>query len=233
MATRTGLILPYPPDPLAGNRSTPFLHMMRRNGLGCRVSSALSVAAVSPASLAHVPGWVSRLAAGSGFTNGFARLLPAPYPRATAFFLPQFSAAGLLFGWVRVSQRLAWARANPMLTPAPGRSDTARIGPRLCAGDQSSTSTQAVRKASEYPLNHRVTEEGIRDLDLRILDKSTRPNREGVLPGGIGSDLLRVGACFFSAMTPNSRPTCVSHLMAPSKYLSLRQGRHDTSGKKR
>jgi hypothetical protein len=30
------------------------------------------------------------LAAGSGFTNGFARLLPGPYHVPLAFFLPQF-----------------------------------------------------------------------------------------------------------------------------------------------
>jgi hypothetical protein len=46
------------------------------------------------------------LAAGSGFTNGFARLLPGPYHVPTAFFLPQFLPLGLLAFWmIRVRSR--------------------------------------------------------------------------------------------------------------------------------
>ncbi len=40
------------------------------------------------------------LAAGSGFTNGLARLLPGPYHVPTAFFLPQFIPVGLLIFWL-------------------------------------------------------------------------------------------------------------------------------------
>jgi uncharacterized membrane protein len=40
------------------------------------------------------------LAAGSGFTNGFARLLPGPYHVPLAFFLPQFVPLGLLIFWL-------------------------------------------------------------------------------------------------------------------------------------
>lgn len=40
------------------------------------------------------------LAAGSGFTNGFARLLPGPYHVPAAFFLPQFIPVALLVYWL-------------------------------------------------------------------------------------------------------------------------------------
>jgi uncharacterized membrane protein len=40
------------------------------------------------------------LAAGSGFTNGLARLLPGPYHVPTVFFLPQFIPLGLLVFWL-------------------------------------------------------------------------------------------------------------------------------------
>ena len=40
------------------------------------------------------------LAAGSGFTNGFARLLPGPYHVPPVFFLPQFLPLGLLAFWM-------------------------------------------------------------------------------------------------------------------------------------
>jgi len=40
------------------------------------------------------------LALGSGFTNGFARLLPGPYHVPMAFFLPQFIPIGLLAFWL-------------------------------------------------------------------------------------------------------------------------------------
>jgi hypothetical protein len=56
------------------------------------------------------------LAAGSGITNGFARLLPGPYHVPSAFFLPQFIpplAADLLddpgfrsTGWLRPAPAL-------------------------------------------------------------------------------------------------------------------------------
>ena len=50
------------------------------------------------------------LAAGSGFTNGFARLLPGPYHVPLAFFLPQFIPLGLLVFWmIRVRSR-GWGR---------------------------------------------------------------------------------------------------------------------------
>jgi uncharacterized membrane protein len=40
------------------------------------------------------------LAAGSAFTNGFARLLPGPYHVPMSFFLPQFMPLGLLVFWM-------------------------------------------------------------------------------------------------------------------------------------
>ncbi len=40
------------------------------------------------------------LAYGSGFTNGFARLLPGPYHVPPAFFLPQFAPIALLLFWL-------------------------------------------------------------------------------------------------------------------------------------
>jgi hypothetical protein len=40
------------------------------------------------------------LAVGSGFTNGFARLLPGSYHVPTAFFLPQFLPLGLMLFWL-------------------------------------------------------------------------------------------------------------------------------------
>lgn len=40
------------------------------------------------------------LAAGSGFTNGLARLLPGPYHVPAAFFVPQFIPLGLLIYWM-------------------------------------------------------------------------------------------------------------------------------------
>jgi uncharacterized membrane protein len=40
------------------------------------------------------------LAAGSGFTNGFARLLPGPYYVPPAFFLPQFVPLGFMVFWM-------------------------------------------------------------------------------------------------------------------------------------
>jgi uncharacterized membrane protein len=40
------------------------------------------------------------LALGSGFTNGFARLLPGPYHVPTAFFFPQFIPILILIFWL-------------------------------------------------------------------------------------------------------------------------------------
>jgi uncharacterized membrane protein len=48
------------------------------------------------------------LAAGSGFTNGFARLLPGPYHVPTSFFLPQFVPLGLLIFWLIRIRSSAW-----------------------------------------------------------------------------------------------------------------------------
>jgi uncharacterized membrane protein len=53
------------------------------------------------------------LAAGSGFTNGFARLLPGPYHVPLAFFLPQFIPVGLLVFWMIRVHSLAWVRLAP------------------------------------------------------------------------------------------------------------------------
>jgi uncharacterized membrane protein len=52
------------------------------------------------------------LALGSGFTNGFARLLPGPYHVPTSFFLPQFIPLVLAIFWlirVRLSGKVALA----------------------------------------------------------------------------------------------------------------------------
>ena len=47
-------------------------------------------------------------AAGSGFTNGLARLLPGPYHVPTAFFFPQFIPLGLLIFWLIRVRSTAW-----------------------------------------------------------------------------------------------------------------------------
>jgi uncharacterized membrane protein len=53
------------------------------------------------------------LAAGSGFTNGFARLLPGPYHVPLVFFLPQFIPVILLVFWlIRVRVGAAWRPAS-------------------------------------------------------------------------------------------------------------------------
>jgi hypothetical protein len=57
------------------------------------------------------------LAAGSAFTNGFARLLPGHYHVPLAFFLPQFVPLVLLIFWmirVRFTDRFA---KSPVTTP--------------------------------------------------------------------------------------------------------------------
>jgi hypothetical protein len=51
------------------------------------------------------------LAAGSGFTNGFARLLPGSYHVSTSFFLPQLLPLGLLIFWM-ISVRSAGSRQS-------------------------------------------------------------------------------------------------------------------------
>lgn len=50
------------------------------------------------------------LAAGSGFTNGLARLLPGPYHVPDAFFLPQFLPLGLLVFWMIRVRTAGWRR---------------------------------------------------------------------------------------------------------------------------
>jgi hypothetical protein len=51
------------------------------------------------------------MAAGSGFTNGFARLLPGPYHVPTVFFLPQFLPLGLLVFWMIRVRSKGWRRS--------------------------------------------------------------------------------------------------------------------------
>jgi len=51
------------------------------------------------------------LAAGSGFTNGFARLLPGPYHVPTSFFLPQFLPLGLLIFWMIRVRSAGWRQS--------------------------------------------------------------------------------------------------------------------------
>jgi uncharacterized membrane protein len=51
------------------------------------------------------------LAAGSGFTNGFARLLPGPYHVPTIFFIPQFLPLGLLAFWMIRVRFKDWPRS--------------------------------------------------------------------------------------------------------------------------
>jgi len=51
------------------------------------------------------------LAAGSGFTNGFARLLPGPYHVPLSFFLPQFLPLGLLVFWMIRVRTAGWRQS--------------------------------------------------------------------------------------------------------------------------
>jgi uncharacterized membrane protein len=51
------------------------------------------------------------LAAGSGFTNGLARLLPGPYHVPAAFFLPQFLPLALLVFWMIRVRTARWRLA--------------------------------------------------------------------------------------------------------------------------
>jgi hypothetical protein len=60
------------------------------------------------------------LAAGSAFTNGFARLLPGPYHVPTAFFLPQFIPLGLMIFWLIRVRLPSWMKRD--LSPVPASS---------------------------------------------------------------------------------------------------------------
>ena len=57
------------------------------------------------------------LAAGSGFTNGFARLLPGPYHVPTAFFLPQFIPLLFLIFWMIRVRLTPWLQRDAALAP--------------------------------------------------------------------------------------------------------------------
>lgn len=57
------------------------------------------------------------LAAGSGFTNGFARLLPGPYHVPTAFFLPQFIPLALMAFWLIRVRFPGWLRRDSAVAP--------------------------------------------------------------------------------------------------------------------
>jgi len=52
------------------------------------------------------------LAAGSAFTNGFARLLPGPYHVPLVFFLPQFLPLGLLIFWMIRVRFTGWLKPD-------------------------------------------------------------------------------------------------------------------------
>ena len=52
------------------------------------------------------------LAAGSGFTNGLARLLPGTYHVPTAFLLPQFIPLGLLIFWLVRVRSAGWFKRS-------------------------------------------------------------------------------------------------------------------------
>ena len=57
------------------------------------------------------------LAAGSGFTNGFARLLPGPYHVPTSFFLPQFLPLGLMIFWMIRVRSAGWRQSYAVAVP--------------------------------------------------------------------------------------------------------------------
>ena len=61
------------------------------------------------------------LAAGSGFTNGFARLLPGPYHVPLAFFLPQFVPVFFLIFWMVRVRLTGWFRRYEAQTRRPRR----------------------------------------------------------------------------------------------------------------
>jgi hypothetical protein len=54
------------------------------------------------------------LAAGSAFTNGFARLLPGPYHVPLVFFLPQFVPLALLFFWMIRVRLTGWLKQDAL-----------------------------------------------------------------------------------------------------------------------
>jgi hypothetical protein len=57
------------------------------------------------------------LAVGSGFTNGFARLLPGPYHVPMSVFLPQFLPLGLLVFWMIRVRDAGWSNRNVVAVP--------------------------------------------------------------------------------------------------------------------
>ncbi len=57
------------------------------------------------------------LAVGSGFTNGFARLLPGHYHVPTGFFLPQFLPLGLMIFWLIRVRSAGWRLRNTAAAP--------------------------------------------------------------------------------------------------------------------
>jgi uncharacterized membrane protein len=57
------------------------------------------------------------LATGSGFTNGFARLLPGPYHVPMSFFLPQFVPLGLMIFWMIRVRAAGWRRSYAVAVP--------------------------------------------------------------------------------------------------------------------
>jgi hypothetical protein len=57
------------------------------------------------------------LIVGSGFTNGFARLLPGPYHVPTGFFLPQFLPLGLMIFWMIRVRSVGWRARNTTAAP--------------------------------------------------------------------------------------------------------------------
>jgi len=95
-------------------------------------TSVLALAAIGDARIVFCGGFVGTarisrhlwrmclgltLAVGSGFTNGFARLLPGDYHVPAAFFLPQFLPLGLMAFWmIRVRSR-GWRNRDAV--PAP------------------------------------------------------------------------------------------------------------------
>lgn len=59
------------------------------------------------------------LAAGSGFTNGLARLLPGPYHVPKAFFFPQFIPLALMIFWLIRVRLKSWR--NPAVLTSPSQ----------------------------------------------------------------------------------------------------------------
>lgn len=57
------------------------------------------------------------LAVGSGFTNGFARLLPGHYHVPTGFFLPQFPPLGLMMFWMIRVRSSGWRNRDAVAVP--------------------------------------------------------------------------------------------------------------------